>query len=89
MMRPSRLTDPQVIRALNYNESLREPDRDEESDADAFLSVIATEEDDEVWDYMTELLEAGEIDFDDFRHQMLSAGYCEDQIDLVKPETAS
>lgn len=36
---------------------------------------------DETWDYMTDLLEAGEIDPDDFRHQMRSVGYSEEEID--------
>lgn len=89
-MRASRLTDHQVIRALNYNESLRAPDRNHDADSDAFIASLIDDEvsqteEDEVWDHMVDLLEAGEIDFDDFRHQMRSAGYSDEEIAAAEP----
>jgi hypothetical protein len=82
-------TDLEVARAIHYNKCLREeanPERDPDSDADAFIASLLDEEPevDQTWDYMIDLLDSGEIDFAEFRRQMLSVGYSEDEIANAK-----
>jgi hypothetical protein len=84
---PSRLSDHEVIRACNHNESLRPPESDPDADSAAFIASlpdIDPVETDETMEYMVDLLESAEVDFDSFRCQLLSVGYSEAEITTAR-----
>lgn len=74
-------SDLHIARAVHFNASLRAPEPDLDAGFEAFLTDLPEDpESDETWNYMIDLLDDGEISASEFRRQMLSAGYDENQI---------